>query len=35
MAAVKHVLDERRKIDKLMGISSAIPVDYGAEVSDK
>lgn len=33
MAAIKHVLDERRKIDKLLGISSAIPKNYGVSAA--
>ena len=28
MGAIKYVLDERRKIDKILGVSSSIPANY-------
>lgn len=28
MGAIKHVLNERRKIDKILGVSSSIPANY-------
>lgn len=35
MGAIKYVLDERRKIDKILGVSSSIPADYNkVEVID-
>jgi hypothetical protein len=33
MAAIKHVMDERKKVDKIMGVSSAIPKDYDGKSS--
>jgi hypothetical protein len=28
MASIKHVLEERKKIDKILGVSSTIPQSY-------
>lgn len=35
MAGIKHVLNERKKIDKILGVSSSIPNDYNKLVVDK
>ncbi len=33
MGAIKFVMNERRKIDKILGVSSSIPANYGKEDS--
>jgi 2-oxoglutarate dehydrogenase complex dehydrogenase (E1) component-like enzyme len=35
MAGIKHVLNERKKVDKILGISSAIPADYNQQSGAK
>lgn len=33
MAGIKHVLDERKKIDKILGVSSSIPLSYSENIA--
>lgn len=33
MAGIKHVLDERKKIDKILGVSSSIPLSYSEDIA--
>ncbi len=33
MAGIKHVMDERKKIDKILGVSSSIPLSYSENIA--